>query len=89
MDYKYFLRKFGDYYSEIYRMPNNGKKIIDNMYSFEKYIPKGKWSNESKDLKGVFEDEATGYFSEKRDEVTEVKALAIMKKLDEAIQNKV
>jgi len=82
MDYRYFLRKFGDYYSEIYRIPSNGKKIINNIPLLEKYIPKNKWSNDSKDIKGLLEDISTGYFSEIQDETTEVKALAIIRRID-------
>jgi len=84
MNYRYFLRKFGDYYSEIYRIPSNGKKIFNNIPLLEKYIPKDKWSNNSKDIRGLLEDISTGYFSEISDETTEVKALAIIRKIDEA-----
>jgi len=48
----------------------------------EKYIPKNKWSNDSKDIKGLLEDISTGYFSEIQDETTEVKALAIIRRID-------
>lgn len=82
MSYRYFLRKFGDYYSEIYRIPSNGKKIINNIPLLEKYIPKDKWSNDSKDIKGLLEDISTGYFSEFSDETTEVKELEIIKRID-------
>lgn len=81
MHFRYFLRKFGDYYSEIYRIPDNGENIINNILLLEKYIPKDKWSNDSKDIRGLIEDISTGYFSEISDETTEVKALAIIKKL--------
>lgn len=84
MSYRYFLRKFGDYYSEIFRIPNNEKGIMDNIPALEKYIPKGKWSNDSKDIKGLIEDISTGYFSETEDETTEAKALAEIRKMDEA-----
>lgn len=84
MNYRYFLRKFGDYYSEIYRIPNNGNGIMDNIPALEKYIPKGKWSNDSKDIKGLIEDISTGYFSETEDETTETKAFAVISKMDEA-----
>jgi len=82
MDHKYFLRKFGDYYSEIFRIPNNGKKIINNIPFLEKYIPKEKWSNDSKDIKGLLEDISTGYFSEISDEITDVKTLEIIRRID-------
>ncbi|MFA5805869.1 MAG: hypothetical protein WC879_14625 [Melioribacteraceae bacterium] len=82
MNYRYFLRKFGDYYSEIFRIPDNGKNIINNIPHLEKYIPKNKWSNDSKDIKGLLEDISTGYFSEISDETTEVKALEIITRID-------
>lgn len=82
MDHKYFLRKFGDYYSEIFRIPNNGEKIINNIPLLEKYIPKNKWSNDSKDIKGLLEDISTGYFSEISDEITDVKTLEIIRRID-------
>lgn len=50
MNYRYFLRKFGDYYSEIYRIPSNGKNIIDNIPLLEKCISNDKWSNNLKDI---------------------------------------
>lgn len=78
MNYKYFLRKFGYFYSEIYRIPNNQKKIINNIPFLEKYISKDKWSNNSKDIKGLLEDISTGYFSEISDEIAEAKALEII-----------
>ncbi len=65
-------------------IPNNGKKVTKNIPFLELYIPKDKWSNDFAGLRGLLEDNATGYFSEKQDEITEVKALAIIKKLDEA-----
>lgn len=83
MNYRYFLRKFGDYYSEIYRIPGNGKKLISNIPGLEKYVLKGKWSNDSKDIRGLLEDKSTGYFSEISDEITELKAFEIMKKNDQ------
>ena len=82
MNYRYFLRNFGDYYSEIYRIPVNGKNIINNIPLLEKYIPKDKWSNDSKDIRGLIEDISTGYFSEISDGITEVKALVIIEKID-------
>lgn len=82
MNYRYFLRKFGDYYSEIYRIPSNGKSIINNIPLLEKYISNDKWSNDSKDIKGLLEDISTGYFSEIQDEIADVKALAIIRKKD-------
>lgn len=81
MHFRYFLRKFGDYYSEIYRIPDNGKNIINNIPLLEKYIPKDKWSNDSKDIRGLIEDISTGYFSEISDEITKVNTIAIIKKL--------
>ncbi|MFA5806450.1 MAG: hypothetical protein WC879_17600 [Melioribacteraceae bacterium] len=84
MSYRYFLRKFGDYYSEIFRIPDNGKNIINNIPLLEKYIPKNKWSNNSKDIKGLLEDISTGYFSEISDEITDVKTLKIIRRIDEA-----
>ena len=84
MDYKYFLRKFGDYYSEIFRMPRNGKNIINNMSFLEKYISNNNWSNSSKDIKGLLEDISTGYFSEISDEITEIRAFEIIRELEEA-----
>ncbi len=83
MNYRYFLRKFGDYYSEIYRIPGNEKTIINNIPLLEKYIPQNKWSNDSKDIKGLLEDMATGYFSEISDEISEIEALEIIGKIDE------
>lgn len=88
MNYRYFLREFGDYYSEIYRIPNNGKNIINNIPLLEKYIPIGKWSNDSKDIRGLIEDLSTGYFSEITDEISETKALEIIRSLDEVILHK-
>lgn len=82
MNYRYFLRKFGDYYSEIFRIPANGKSIINNIPNLEKYIPKNNWSNDSKDIKGLIEDISTGYFSEISDETAEVKALEIITRID-------
>jgi hypothetical protein len=82
MNYRYFLRKFGDYYSEIFRIPDNGKNIINNIPRLEKYIPKNEWSNNSKDIKGLIEDKSTGYFSEFSDEITEIKALEIITRID-------
>lgn len=83
MNYKYFLRKFGNFYSEIYRIPNNQKKIINNIPFLEKYISKDKWSNNSKDIKGLLEDISTGYFSEISDEIAEAKALEIIWEIGE------
>jgi len=80
MNYRYYLRSFGDYYSEIYRIPDNGKGIIDNILFLEKYISAGDWSNNSKDIRGLLEDLSTGYFSEISDEITEEEALSVMKK---------
>ena len=88
MNYRYFLRKFGDYYTEVYRIPNNGKKLFENVPLLEKYVSKNKWSNDSKDFKGFVEDMLTGYFSEISDEITELKALEIIRKIDEAKQIK-
>ena len=88
MNYRYFLRKFGDYYSEIYRIPNNGKNIINNIALLEKYIPIGKWSNDSKDIRGLIEDLSTGDFSELSDEITKVKVLEIIRSSYEAKLNK-
>ena len=82
MNYRYFLRKFGDYYSEIYRIPDNGKNIINNIPLLKKYISAGKWSNDSKDIRGLIEVISTGYFSEISDETTEVKALALINEMD-------
>lgn len=84
MNYKYFLRKFGDYYSEIYRIPNNGKTIVNNILFLGKYISKDKWSNNSKDIKGFLEDFSTGYLSEISDEITKEEALEIIREIDEA-----
>ena len=78
MDYRYFLRKFGDYYSEIHRIPGNGKNIINNIPYLEKYI-----SNDSKDIRGLLEDISTGYFAEITDETTEAIAFEIISKIDE------
>ena len=84
MNYRYFLRKFGDYYSEIYRIPGNGKNIINNIPFLEKYVSNGKWSNDSKEIKGLIQDISTGYFSEISDETTETIAFEIIRKIDEA-----
>ena len=77
MDYRYFLRSFANYYSEVYRIPDNGKCIIHNIPDLEKYISPDKWSNDSKDIKGLIEDMSTGYFSEISDEIPEMIAIAI------------
>jgi hypothetical protein len=84
MSYRYFLRKFGDYYSEIFRIPVNGKNIINNILFLEKYISNDKWSNDSKEIKGLLEDISTGYFTEISDETTEVIAFEIIRMIDEA-----
>jgi hypothetical protein len=75
--YRYFLRKFANYYSEVYRIPDNGKCIVHNIPHLEKYISPDKWSNDSKDIKGLLEDLSTGYFSETSDEIHEMIAIAI------------
>jgi hypothetical protein len=56
--YRYFLRKFGDYYSELYRILRNGKTIINNIPVLEKYISTDKWSNDSKNIRGLLEERA-------------------------------
>lgn len=81
MNYKYFLN---DYHYDVYRMLNNGKKLYENANFVDIYIPKGKWSNESKDIRKIFDDQMTGWFDEESDEITEEEASEIMKKLDEA-----
>lgn len=78
MNYRYYLRSFGNYYSEIFRIPDNGKNIIDNIPFLEKHISKDIWSNDSKDIRGLIEDMSTGYFSEISDEITQVEASSII-----------
>lgn len=82
MNYKYFLRAFGHYYSEIFRIPGNGKSIINNIPFLDKYVSNEKLLNNSKDIKGLLGDISTGYLSEISDKTAEVKALAIIREIN-------
>ncbi len=82
MNYRFFLRKFGDFYTEVYRIPDNGKSIMNNIPCLEKYLLKGNWSNNSSDIRGLVEDISTGYFCETTDEISEAETLSIIKTMD-------
>ena len=73
--YRYFIRRFANHYSEVYRIPNNGKCITHNIAYLEKYLSPDKWSNDSTDIKGLIEAMSTGDFSDKSAEIHEMIAI--------------